>query len=73
MQGFLVFDYADQFAAAGKELAQWLAEGKIQRKETIIKGGLTAAPGALVELYNGVNTGKLLVEIKANEEAGSKL
>jgi NADPH-dependent curcumin reductase CurA len=73
MQGFVVFDYADQFQAAGKELAQWLAEGKLQRKETIIKGGLAAAPGALVELYNGVNTGKLLVEIKADEGAGSKL
>ncbi|TVY38318.1 putative NADP-dependent oxidoreductase [Lachnellula subtilissima] len=73
MQGFLVFDYAPQFAAAGKELAQWLAEGKLKRKETIIKGGLPAAPGALLELYNGVNTGKLLVEIKADEGTGSKL
>lgn len=73
MQGFIVFDYASQLAAAGKELAQWLAEGKLKRKETIIKGGLAAAPGALLELYNGVNTGKLLVEIKADEGAGSKL
>jgi len=73
MQGFLVFDYASQFSAAQKELAQWLSEGKLQRKETIIKGGLTAAPEALVQLYNGVNTGKLLVEIKPDDGAGSKL
>lgn len=74
MQGFLVFDYAEQMPAATKELGQWLAEGKIQRKETIIKGGLAAAPEALLQLFNGVNTGKMLVEIKADDQAaGSKL
>ena len=58
MEGFIVFDYAKQYSAARKELAQWLAEGKIQRKETIIKGGLANAENALVDLYKGVNTGK---------------
>lgn len=58
MQGFIVFDYASQYAEARKELAQWLAEGKIQRKETIIKGGLKAAEEALLGLYKGLNTGK---------------
>jgi NADPH-dependent curcumin reductase CurA len=58
MQGFIVFDFAKEFPAARKELAQWLSEGKIQRKETIIKGGLKAAEQALVDLYNGINTGK---------------
>jgi NADPH-dependent curcumin reductase CurA len=57
MQGFLVFDFAEKYPAARKELAQWLSEGKIQRKETIIKGGLAAAEKALVDLYNGINTG----------------
>jgi NADPH-dependent curcumin reductase CurA len=58
MQGFIVFDFAKEFPAARKELAQWLSEGKIQRKVTIIKGGLKAAEQALVDLYNGINTGK---------------
>jgi NADPH-dependent curcumin reductase CurA len=58
VQGFLVFDYVKQYAEARKELAEWLAEGKIQRKETIIKGGIGAAEKGLVELYNGVNTGE---------------
>jgi NADPH-dependent curcumin reductase CurA len=57
MQGFIVFDYADQYEKARKELGQWLSEGKIQRKETIVKGGLKAAEEALVGLYKGVNTG----------------
>jgi NADPH-dependent curcumin reductase CurA len=57
MEGFIVFDYASQYAAARQELSQWLSEGKIQRKETIVKGGLKEAERALADLYNGVNTG----------------
>lgn len=57
MQGFIVMDYADQYSEARKELAQWLSEGKLKRKETIIKGGLSQAEQALVDLYNGKNTG----------------
>jgi NADPH-dependent curcumin reductase CurA len=60
MEGFIVFDYAAQYGAALKELAQWLTEGKIQRKETIIPGGLEAAEHALLALYEGINTGMLL-------------
>ncbi|KAL8829019.1 MAG: hypothetical protein Q9170_006347 [Blastenia crenularia] len=68
MEGFIVFDYAAQFPSARRELAQWLAEGKIKRKETIIKGGIGKAERALVELYEGVNTGKLLVEVHPEED-----
>ncbi|CAL3969989.1 unnamed protein product, partial [Diplocarpon coronariae] len=56
LQGFIVFDYAKQFTQARTELMKWLAEGKLQRKETIVKGGLKAAEQALLDLYNGVNT-----------------
>lgn len=58
VQGFIVLDYAQQWPAARKELAQWLAEGKLQRKETIVKGGLKAAEEALLGLFTGANTGK---------------
>ena len=72
MEGFIVFDYASQYAAARKELAGWLAEGKIQRKETIVKGGLEVAEKALLGLYKGTNTGKLLVEVSP-ENASARL
>jgi NADPH-dependent curcumin reductase CurA len=58
MEGFIVFDYAKEYPRALKELAQWLSEGKIKRKETIVKGGLGQAENALRDLYNGVNTGE---------------
>jgi hypothetical protein len=58
MQGFVVFDFADKYAEARKELAQWLSEGKLKRKETVIKGGINKAEEALVGLFEGKNTGK---------------
>ncbi|KIM93285.1 hypothetical protein OIDMADRAFT_61782 [Oidiodendron maius Zn] len=53
-------EYADQFAVTTEILAEWLAEGKLKRSETIIKGGLAVAEEALA----GANTGKLLVQDK---------
>lgn len=58
MEGFIVFDYAKQYPEARKDLAQWLSEGKVQRKETIIRGGLLKAEQGLVDLYDGINTGE---------------
>lgn len=57
MQGFIVTDFATRFAEARKDLSTWLAEGKIKRKDTIIKGGLAAAEKGLAQLYEGINTG----------------
>ncbi|KAF2636669.1 NAD(P)-binding protein [Massarina eburnea CBS 473.64] len=73
MEGFIVFDYVNQFPEARKELAQWLAEGKLQRKEHIVKGGLANAEQALVDLFNGANTGKLLVEVAKPDDVKGKL
>lgn len=58
MEGFIVFDYAKEYPRALQDLAQWLSEGKIKRKETVVKGGLDQAQNALRDLYNGVNTGE---------------
>lgn len=57
MEGFIVFDHVKQYATARKQLAQWLAEGKIKRQETIVKGGLQVVEQALVDLFKGGNTG----------------
>lgn len=53
-----MFDYAKEYGAARQQLAQWLAEGKLQRKETILKGGLKASEDALNHLFHGKNTGE---------------
>ena len=64
MQGFIVFDHADDYPRARAELAAWLAEGKLKKAEHVLVGGLAVAEQGLVDLYKGVNRGKLIVEVK---------
>lgn len=74
MEGFIVFDFLSEYPQARKELTAWLREGKIQRKETIVTGGIDNAEKAFVKLFDGTNTGKLLLEVKnheSNEVRGS--
>lgn len=73
MQGFIVFDHKEHIPAIRKELSQWLAEGKMKKTETVVKGGLAAAQQALVDLYRGTNQGKLLVEVQNPAEPAPKL
>ncbi|KAK6224048.1 hypothetical protein LQW54_000194 [Pestalotiopsis sp. IQ-011] len=68
MEGFIVFDFASEYAQGRKELFQWLAEGKIQRAEHVVKGGLANVENAWDELFSGKNTGKLLLEVKPAEQ-----
>ncbi|KAL2268303.1 hypothetical protein VTJ83DRAFT_3149 [Remersonia thermophila] len=68
MQGFIVFDYAKEYQAALAQLAQWVAEGKLKRRETIIKGGIASADEAFKQLFQGGNIGKLMIEVKKPEE-----
>ncbi|KAJ5663936.1 hypothetical protein N7507_004667 [Penicillium longicatenatum] len=69
VKGFIVFDYAKKYGEALQELASWLSQGKLKRKEHIVQGGIEGAPKALVDLYAGVNTGKMMVEVAPISEA----
>ena len=62
MQGFIVFDFAARHPEAVKDLAGWLAAGKLKYRETIAQG-VEAAPGAFIGLLAGANTGKQLVKL----------
>ncbi|KAJ4126940.1 hypothetical protein NW754_002210 [Fusarium falciforme] len=73
MEGFIVIDHVEDFPKARAELAQWMAEGKLKKAETIIQGGLEVAEQALANLYIGMNTGKLLVEVKSPSEPPKEL
>lgn len=59
MEGFIILDFAADWAGGIKQLAVWVSEGKIKPRNTVVKGGLEAAPQALVDLFKGVNTGKM--------------
>ena len=62
MTGFLVLDHADRFDEAIAELATLLGEGRLRYDETVVEG-LDVAPDALGRLFDGTNTGKLMVHV----------
>jgi NADPH-dependent curcumin reductase CurA len=62
MEGFVVFDYFGRVNEAMAELVPLVMEGKIRHREDV-RDGLETAPSALVDLYTGANSGKLLVKI----------
>ncbi|HEX9482350.1 MAG TPA: NADP-dependent oxidoreductase, partial [Solirubrobacteraceae bacterium] len=62
MEGFIILDYFDRFPAAQAEVAGWLGEGKIKSSEHIVEG-LESCPEALNLLFNGGNTGKVMVKL----------
>lgn len=63
MTGFIVFDYARRYPEAAKEIAGWLSAGKMKRNFHVVKGGVEKCPQSLVDLFAGVNKGKMVVEI----------
>ena len=62
MQGFVVFDYSSRYGEALQEMAGWLAEGTLRSRETVVEGGVQAFPQALLKLFRGENTGKLVLQ-----------
>ena len=62
MQGFIVFNYAEKYPEAIKQLSQWLAEGKLSYTETVVEG-FDAIPQTFLDLFEGKNKGKMLVKI----------
>jgi NADPH-dependent curcumin reductase CurA len=62
MQGMVVFDYADRYAVAVKDIAQWMKEGKFISREDIVDG-IETFPEALNRLFSGANFGKLVLRV----------
>jgi NADPH-dependent curcumin reductase len=63
MTGMLVFDYADRYPEALAELAGWYQAGRIVSRETVVRGSVEDFPATLLMLFEGANTGKLVLAI----------
>lgn len=61
MQGFIVSNYQNRFPEGIQQLTQWVKEGKLKFTETKVQG-FDQLPAALLGLFNGANTGKMIVE-----------
>jgi hypothetical protein len=63
MTGMVIFDYFPRFPEAGRELARWLHDGELISREDVVEGGVRAFPAALLKLFAGENTGKLVLHV----------
>jgi NADPH-dependent curcumin reductase CurA len=62
VRGFIVSDHLERRSKFLKDMSQWIAEGKIKWRETIV-AGIENAPKAFIALFKGENFGKMLVKI----------
>jgi hypothetical protein len=62
IQGFLVRDFLPRFAEGAAAMAGWVAAGKLRFDEHVDAGIENAVP-AFLRLFEGSNTGKLILKI----------
>ncbi|MGO8952000.1 MAG: NADP-dependent oxidoreductase [Rhodomicrobium sp.] len=62
LQGFIVYDFAQQTEDFLRDAGGWIREGKLKYREDIVEG-LENAPQAFIGLLKGANFGKLLVKV----------
>ncbi len=62
IEGFLVPDYAEHFDSARRWLSERLKAGELKQRMHVLEG-LERAPEGLLMLFQGENTGKLVVRV----------
>ena len=62
LRGFVYYEFASQRAKFLSDMKGWLQEGRIKFRTTIIPG-IEKAPEALIGLFTGANTGKMVVQL----------
>jgi NADPH-dependent curcumin reductase CurA len=62
LEGFIVLDHFGRVREIIPQLAGWMAEGKLRGQETVVDG-FEQLPVAINMLFDGGNTGKLVVKL----------
>ena len=62
VQGFIVTDFASRFGEATVQIVKWLQQGQLKYRIDMVEG-LRQAPVALNRLFDGANTGKLVLKV----------
>lgn len=63
MHGFRLWDYISEQPVAIEELSDMIRSGTLKATYHIVEGGIEQAPAGLKMLFDGKNTGKLVVKI----------
>jgi len=59
---FIVTEWIEEFDAASRQLGEWIKQGKLKYRETVVEG-LENAPEAFRMLFTGDNFGKLMIKV----------
>jgi NADPH-dependent curcumin reductase CurA len=62
LQGFIITDHFDRFGEFAREATEWVRDGRLQYRETVVDG-IENAPKAFLGLLRGENIGKMLVKV----------
>jgi len=62
MEGMVVFDYADRYAEAVRDILGWMKSGSFRSREDIVDG-IVNFPDTLLKLFSGENFGKLILRV----------
>jgi NADPH-dependent curcumin reductase CurA len=63
MTGMVIFDYVEAFGPALAELAGWYQAGQLASREHVVHGGVADFPEVLLQLFDGANTGKMVLAL----------
>jgi NADPH-dependent curcumin reductase CurA len=62
IRGFIVADHPEACKEYVSKAARWIAEGKLKYRESIARG-IENAPTAFIEMLQGRNVGKQIVQL----------
>ncbi len=62
LQGFIYTDYMPRLGEFYRDMGGWIASGQVKSRDTVVEG-LERMPDAFLGLFEGANTGKMLVKL----------
>ena len=62
LQGFIYTDYLPRLGEFYRNMGGWIASGQVKSRDTVVEG-LERMPQAFLGLFEGANTGKMLVKL----------
>jgi NADPH-dependent curcumin reductase CurA len=62
MQGYIISDHYDRFPEFLAKAQEWVRDGRLRYRETVVEG-IENAPRAFLGLLRGENVGKMLVKV----------
>lgn len=63
MEGFIYLDYRERWPEMIRNMAPWIADGRLTCRNDIVEGGVARFPETLPRLFTGKNFGKLMIKV----------